>query len=110
MASDWRPAGWLADMDSMTTQQAEEVVTAAREALAALHQVQAVSEAEAQSAGEAKDALPILQDSLKTATDQSPGHPRRSGRAADHGCRGRGQGGRKSPGCHAEFDKGHPPT
>ena len=25
VASDWRPDGWLADMDSMTTQQAEEV-------------------------------------------------------------------------------------
>ena len=34
VASDWRPDGWLADMDAMTTQQAEEAVTAAREALA----------------------------------------------------------------------------
>ena len=24
IASDWRPDGWLADMDSMTTQQAED--------------------------------------------------------------------------------------
>ena len=71
VASDWRPDGWLADMDSMTTQQAEESVTAAREALAALHQVQAVSEAEAQSAGEAKVALPDLQAALKTAADKA---------------------------------------
>ena len=71
VASDWRPDGWLADMDAMTTQQAEEAVTAAREALAALHQVQAVSEAEAQSAAEAKAALPGLQASLKDAQDKA---------------------------------------
>ena len=71
VASDWRPAGWLADMDSMTTQQGEEAVTAAREALAALHQVQAVTEAEAQSAAEAKAALPGLQASLKDARDKA---------------------------------------
>ena len=71
VASDWRPDGWLADMDAMTTQQAEEAVTAAREALAALHQVQAVSEAEAQSAAEAKAALPGLQASLKDARDKA---------------------------------------
>ena len=66
VASDWRPDGWLADMDAMTPQQAEEAVTAAREALAALHQVQAVSEAEAQNATEAKAALPGLQATLES--------------------------------------------
>ena len=70
VASDWRPDGWLADMDTMTTQQAEEAVTAAREALAALHQVQAVSEAEAESAAEAKAALPGLQASLEVFQDK----------------------------------------
>ena len=65
VASDWRPDGWLADMDAMTTQQAEEAVTAAREALAALHQVQAVTEAEAEQAAEAKAALPGLRDSMQ---------------------------------------------
>ena len=65
VASDWRPSGWLADMDAMTTQVAEESVTAAREALAALHQVQAVSEAEAEQAAEAKAALPGLHDSMQ---------------------------------------------
>ena len=73
VASDWRPDGWLADMDSMTTQQAEEAVTAAREALAALHQVQAVSEAEAESAAEANAALPGLQASLKVFLDKEKG-------------------------------------
>ena len=71
VASDWRPAGWLADMDSMTTQQGEEAVTAAREALAALHQVQAVTEAEAQQAFEAKAALPGLRGSLQAYTDKA---------------------------------------
>ena len=70
VASDWRPSGWLADMDAMTTQQAEEAVTAAREALAALHQVQAVSEAEAEQAAEAKAALPGLRDSLQASADK----------------------------------------
>ena len=67
VASDWRPSGWLADMDAMTTQVAEEAVTAAREALAALHQVQAVSEAEAEQAAEAKAALPGLHDSMQAS-------------------------------------------
>ena len=71
IASDWRPDGWLADMDAMTTQQAEEAVTAVREALAALHQVQAVTEAEAQQASEAKDALPGLQAAVEAADDKS---------------------------------------
>ena len=67
VASDWRPDGWLADMDAMTTQQAEEAVVAAREALAALGLVQAVSEVEAQSAAEAQDALPGLERALEAA-------------------------------------------
>ena len=71
IASDWRPDGWLADMDAMTTQQAEEAMVAAREALAALHQVQAVTEAEAQSAREAKAALPGLQTAHKTVWDKA---------------------------------------
>ena len=71
MAPDWRPDGWLADMDAMTTQQAEEAVTAAREALAALHQVQAVTEAEAQTAAEAKAAIPGLQAALKVFSDKA---------------------------------------
>ena len=71
VASDWRPDGWLADMDAMTTQQAEEAVTAAREQLAALNLVQAVSEAEAQQATEAKGDLPGLQSALKIAEDKA---------------------------------------
>ena len=70
IASDWRPDGWLADMDVMTTQQAEEAVTAAREALATLHQVQAVTEAEAQQAAEAKASLPGLQATLQATSDE----------------------------------------
>ena len=64
VAADWRPGGWLADMDAMTTGQAEEAITAAREALAALHQVQAVTEAEQDAAQRAKDALPELREQV----------------------------------------------
>ena len=71
VAPDWRPDGWLADMDAMTVQQAEEAVTATREALAALGRVQAVTEAEAHSAGEARDALPGLKAVLKIADDKT---------------------------------------
>ena len=46
VGADWRPDGWLADFDNMTPHQAEERVVTARDALAALHQVKAVSEAE----------------------------------------------------------------
>ena len=92
VASDWRPDGWLADMDAMTTQQAEEAVTGAREALAALHQVQAVTEAEAQQAAEAKAALPGLQAALQSLFRQDAGDSCRTGRAAAYCRRGCGQG------------------
>ena len=71
VASDWRPDGWLADMDAMTTQQAEEAVTAAREQLAALHQVQAVTEAEAQQAATAKATVPGLLADVDTLEDKA---------------------------------------
>ena len=71
VAADWRPDGWLADMDAMTTQQAEEAVVAAREALAMLNLVQAVTEVEAQTAAEAKAALPALRDALRDANDKT---------------------------------------
>ena len=91
VASDWRPDGWLADMDAMTTQQAEEAVTAAREQLAALHQVQAVTEAEAQQAAEAVAAVPGLRGRAGDRRGQGAGHPRRPGRDATAGYRDRGQ-------------------
>ena len=46
VAADWRPDGWLADFDHLTPQIAEERVTNARDALNALHRVQAISESE----------------------------------------------------------------
>ena len=64
VAADWRPDGWLANMDSATPQEAEEGVTGAREQLSALHQVQSVSEAEAQAAEEAKDKIPEAQKAV----------------------------------------------
>ena len=58
VGADWRPAQWLADYDLMTVQQAEAAVTDARDGLNAMHRVQAVSEADAQRAKDAADALP----------------------------------------------------
>lgn len=60
IATDWRPDGWEADFDAMTVQQAEEGVVDARDALQALHRVQAVSEAELEAAEQAAAALPAL--------------------------------------------------
>lgn len=75
IAADWRPDGWLADMDSMTVGEAEEAVTAAREQLSVLHQVQAISEAEAEEAASAREALPGLQQQLaKTQEDLGRAH------------------------------------
>ena len=100
VASDWRPDGWLADMDAMTTQQAEEAVTAAREALAALHQVQAVTEAEfTRARRRPRSALPGLQAALQAASGQGPGHTRRLWT----GCHWWKQGGARSSDAGAEL-------
>ena len=65
VAADWRPDGWLADYDSMTVQQAEERVIACRDALNVLHQVQAISEVDAERAAEAAKAIPALQSNVE---------------------------------------------
>ena len=67
VAADWRPDGWLADLDLMTVQEAEAAVTDARDGLNAMHRVQAVSEAEVQHAREMADALPGLRARLEAA-------------------------------------------
>ena len=61
VAADWRPEGWLADFDHMTPQIAEERVTNARDALNALHRVQAISESEQEAAERAAADLPGLE-------------------------------------------------
>ena len=61
VAADWRPEGWLADFDHLTPQIAEERVTNARDALNALHRVQAISESEQEAAERAAAELPGLQ-------------------------------------------------
>ena len=61
VAADWRPEGWLADFDHMTPQIAEERVTNARDALNALHRVQAISESEQEAAERAAADLPGVQ-------------------------------------------------
>ena len=63
VAADWRPDGWLADFDHLTPQIAEERVTNARDALNALHRVQAISESEQEAAAQAAADLPILEQS-----------------------------------------------
>ena len=64
VASDWRPDGWLADYDHMTVQQAEESVIESRDALAALHKVQAVSEVELEKAEQARGVIPRMKERL----------------------------------------------
>ena len=64
VAADWRPEGWLADYDHMTPQIAEERVTNARDALNALHRVQAISESEQEAAERAAADLPGLEAHL----------------------------------------------
>ena len=65
MASDWRPDGWLADYDLKTVQEAEAHVTDARDALNAMHRVQAVSETDVQRAKDAADAIPGLKTHME---------------------------------------------
>ena len=64
VAADWRPEGWLADYDHMTPQIAEERVTNARDALNALHRVQAISESEQEAAERAAADWPALEARL----------------------------------------------
>ena len=68
VAADWRPDGWLADFDHMTPQIAEERVTNARDALNALHRVQAISESEQEAAERAAADLPGLEAHLAELT------------------------------------------
>ena len=64
VAADWRPDGWLADFDHLTPQIAEERVTNARDALNALHRVQAISESEQEAAEQAAADLPAFEQTL----------------------------------------------
>ena len=69
VAADWRPDGWLADFDHLTPQIAEERVTNARDALNALHRVQAISESEQEAAERAAAELPGLDTEFARITD-----------------------------------------
>ena len=69
VAADWRPDGWLADYDHMTPQIAEERVTNARDALNALHRVQAISESEQEAAERAAADLPMLEQTVAKLND-----------------------------------------
>ena len=62
VAADWRPDGWLADYDHMTVSLAEDRVGSARDALTALHRVQAVSEADLERADNAKRRVVSLEN------------------------------------------------
>lgn len=64
VAANWRPTNWLAPYDTMSVVDAEREVSVQRDALVALHQVRAVSEAEAQRIADAKASLPALEDKV----------------------------------------------
>ena len=61
VAADWRPNGWQAGYDHMTIQEAEALIVDARDALNVLHQVQAISQADADAASSARGDLPALE-------------------------------------------------
>ena len=63
VVADRRPDGWLADFN-MTVQQAEAAVSYARDALAALHRVQAITEEEVGAPERAAADLPELESQL----------------------------------------------
>ena len=67
VAVDWRPDGWHADLDSLTVESAEERARDSRDALAALHQVAALSEREAEERDAALARLPGLEAALEEA-------------------------------------------
>lgn len=58
VADDWRPDGWVASLDNLTVIEAQSAVTAARDGLAALHQVHAVTESRKQDAAIARERMP----------------------------------------------------
>ena len=70
VGADWRPNGWLADLDGMTVQQAEEAVIAARDRLAAFHSVKALSEADARLGRDAAEKVPALRSRLADLDDR----------------------------------------
>ena len=72
VAADWRPDGWLADFDSLSVSEAEEAVVTARDALAAIHRVQAISEAEMEAAEVAAVEIPAL-DAKAAALEEASG-------------------------------------
>ena len=65
VAADWRPDGWLAELDELTVQSAEAAVVDARDALNALVRVHAVGEAEVVAARAARDRLPGMCEALE---------------------------------------------
>ena len=74
LAADWRPDNWTADMDTMTAGQAQETTAAAREALGALHKVQAVSVAEVEAAQAAVASMPALRQVEDDAAARNNGY------------------------------------
>ena len=85
VAADWRPSGWLADFDSLSVSEAEEAVVTARDALAAVHRVQAISEAELEAAAKAAAEVPAL-EAKAAALEEASGsaHEAFDLAAADH--------------------------
>ena len=69
VAADWRPEGWLADYDLLTVAEAQALVTDARDALTALHEIRAVSQADADRAERSAAALPEARERLSELDD-----------------------------------------
>ena len=70
VADDWRPDGWVADLDGMTGIDAESAVSAARDAHAALRMTHAVSEDQRRRATEAAEQLPVAAAEASQAEEE----------------------------------------
>ena len=70
VADDWRPYGWVADLDGMTVIDAESAVSAARDAHAALHQAHAISDDQRRRAQEAAEQLPVAARAVLDAEEE----------------------------------------
>ena len=67
VAAEWRPSIWEADWEALTGVESDAAVSDARDQLAALAQVVAVSEADAERAADAAAALPALREADRDA-------------------------------------------
>ena len=70
IADDWRPAGWRAEWDSLTEEQAQGRVSIAQTAQAELQKLVVISEADHEQAVKAHDSLPGWRTALEDVVEE----------------------------------------